>query len=114
MKLGTLFLSCLIPFGLAAAANLSSNESVRSVEIHYAARHFAPQKIEVPAGTSLTLRVVNDSRERIEFESFKLHREKVVEAGETLVLHFQPLKAGTYDFFDDFHEDVPEGQIVAR
>ena len=59
----------------------------------------------------LLLTVVNSSRERIEFESFKLNREKVVGPGETVTVHLPPLHAGTYDFFDDFHPDVPEGSF---
>ena len=103
-----------VPLVAAAATLPADNKSVAAIEIHYAARHFAPEKIEVPAGKPLTLRVINDSQERIEFESFKLHREKVVEPGTTLVLHLPALKPGTYDFFDDFHEDVHDGQITAR
>ncbi len=79
--------------------------------VHY---RFTPQKVAAPAGVPLVLRVVNDSAERIEFESFKLNREKVVEAGQTLVLHLPALKPGAFDFYDDFHSDVPEGQILAK
>lgn len=73
-----------------------------------------PQKLVVPAGQPVVLTVVNSSRERIEFESFKLNREKVVGPGETVTVHLPPLRAGTYDFFDDFHSDVPEGSILAK
>lgn len=85
-----------------------------TIEIRYADRRFTPLEIEVPAQQALTLKVINTSKERIEFESFRLNREKVVGPGETLVLHLPPLKAGSYDFFDDFHDNVPEGTIVAR
>ncbi len=85
-----------------------------TVEIHFKDHRFTPQKVAAPAGVPLVLRVVNDSAERIEFESFKLNREKVVEAGQTLVLHLPALKPGAFDFYDDFHSDVPEGQILAK
>lgn len=83
-------------------------------EIRFVGHHFSPQSLDVPAGQALEIVVVNSSRERIEFESFKLNREKVVGPGDSITVHLPPLHAGTYDFFDDFHDDVPEGSIIAR
>ena len=76
--------------------------------------HFEPQQLAVTAGEPLTLDVSNATDRPIEFESFKLNREKVVEPGETITVHLRPLSPGAYDFYDDFHQDVPEGSIVAR
>ena len=81
--------------------------------IQYANRRFKPAKVAVSTGEPLVIRIVNRSHERIEFESFKLHREKVIGPGETIVVRLPALKPGTYDFFDDFHEAVPDGEIVA-
>jgi hypothetical protein len=83
-------------------------------EIRFFEHHFSPQALVVPAGQALEIVVVNSSRERIEFESFKLNREKVVGPGESITVHLPALRAGSYDFFDDFHEDVPEGAIIAK
>ena len=94
---------------------ISADESANnSVEILYNQRRFTPQKAEVSAGHPVTIRVVNSSKERIEFESFKLNREEVVDPGRTIVVHLPALRPGTYDFYDDFHKDVPEGAIVAK
>ena len=68
----------------------------------------------MPAGQPLTIQVVNVSKETIEFESFKLNREKAIQPGETIVVHLPALSAGSYDFYDDFHQDVPQGSIVAK
>ena len=116
MKPALLVTVFIVGFVALFGAESLPNESLPTTifEIHYSGRRFDPAKLEVPANRPIELRVVNDSAERIEFESFKLHREKVVEAGKTLVLHLPALKPGTYDFFDDFHSDVPEGQISAR
>ena len=62
----------------------------------------------------MIIKVVNGSTETIEFESFKLNREKAVTPGETIIVHLPALSPGTYDFYDDFHQDVPEGTIVAK
>jgi plastocyanin len=96
--------------GLAAAA--SAQDSV--TEIRFGDHHFAPQTLTVPAGRPLVIKVVNSSNETIEFESFKLNREKAIEPGETITVHLPALSPGSYDFYDDFHQDVPEGSIVAK
>lgn len=96
--------------GLAAAA--PADETV--VELRYENRKFTPQTLEVPANRAFKIKIVNASKEAIEFESFKVNREKVVGPGETVTVGVPALKAGSYDFYDDFHRDVPEGTIVAK
>jgi len=88
--------------------------SAKPLEIDLSNHKFSPQVLPVPAGRPLQIRVVNLSKETIEFESFSLNREKVVEPGKSITVRLPALKAGSYDFFDDFHQDVPEGAIVAK
>jgi hypothetical protein len=96
--------------GLAIAA--PADETV--VELRFENRKFIPQTLNVPANRPFKIRIVNASKEAIEFESFKTNREKVVGPGETVVVPMPALKPGSYDFYDDFHRDVPEGTIVAK
>jgi hypothetical protein len=91
-----------------------SNSMDKIPEIHFSKHQFSPQTLVIPAGQPLQIKVVNSSREKIEFESFSLNREKVVEPGESITVRLPALRAGSYDFFDDFHQDVPEGTIVAK
>lgn len=84
------------------------------LEIHFADHRFTPQTLVVHADQPLVIKIVNSSKERIEFESFSLNREKVVDPGESITLRLPALRAGSYDFFDDFHSDVPEGVIIAK
>ncbi|HEY6417760.1 MAG TPA: cupredoxin domain-containing protein [Candidatus Binataceae bacterium] len=83
-------------------------------EIRFANHQYAPQTLTVPAGQPLVLKVVNSSDETIEFESFKLNREKAISPGQTITVRLPALSPGNYDFYDDFHQDVPEGSIVAK
>ncbi|MBV8138090.1 MAG: cupredoxin domain-containing protein [Deltaproteobacteria bacterium] len=83
-------------------------------EIRFEDHKFTPQTLSVPSGQKLTIKVVNASNETIEFESFRLNREKVVTPGQTISVHLPELSAGAYDFYDDFHQDVPQGSIVAK
>ena len=84
------------------------------VELRFENHRFLPQTITVPANRAFRLKVINASKEPIEFESFKLNREKVVGPGETIVVLLPALSPGSYDFYDDFHQDVPAGEIVAK
>lgn len=84
------------------------------VELRFENHRFIPQTISVPANRSFRIKVINASKETIEFESFKLNRERVVGPGETIIVILPGLSPGRYDFYDDFHQDVPEGEIVAK
>ena len=61
-------------------------------EIRFEKHRFTPQSLVIPAGRQVQIRVVNSSTERIEFESFKLNREKIVEPGKTVTVDLRPLK----------------------
>jgi plastocyanin len=102
-------LAVLALVGIAAAA-----ADGNAIELRFERHHFSPVNLNVPAGEAVTIRVVNASNETIEFESFKLNREKAVQPGEAISVHLPALSAGSYDFYDDFHQDVPEGNIVAK
>jgi len=83
-------------------------------EITVTGGRFAPAQVVVPANAAFKIRVTNADTAAIEFESFELHRERVVLPGETITVFMPALPPGTYPFFDDFHRDTPEGAIVAR
>jgi len=105
------------PFFLAAALALgaaAANADNGVIEVRFQDHHFSPANLEVPAGQAVTVRVVNASSETIEFESFRLNREKAVQPGETIAVRLPALSAGSYDFYDDLHQDVPQGSIVAK
>ena len=84
------------------------------IELRFENRRFMPQSITVPANRPFKIRITNASKEAIEFESFKLNREKVVGPGESVLVVLPALRPGSYDFYDDFHQDVPEGTITAK
>jgi hypothetical protein len=96
--------------GLGAATGAQEDVT----EIRFGNHHFTPQTVTVPAGQPLAIKVVNSSKETIEFESFKLNREKAIEPGQTINVHLPALSPGSYDFYDDIHHDVPQGSIIAK
>ena len=111
MKFWTIVLALLLICAGGAAHAASADDTV---ELRYENRKFIPQTLEVPANRPFKIKIVNASKEAIEFESYKVNREKVVGPGETATVNIPALKPGSYDFYDDFHRDVPEGKIVAK
>jgi len=107
VPLTMLALAAVIP---AAAAATDSEP----IQLRYDHHSFSPLTVTVPAGRPLTIKVMNASRETIEFESFKLNRERAIEPGQAISVRLPALSSGKYDFYDDFHQDVPQGTIVAR
>jgi plastocyanin len=83
-------------------------------QINFAGDHFEPASLEVAAGTPIKLKVMNQGKTAIEFESFELNRERVVQPGQTITVQLPKLEPGQYHFFDDFHHEVPQGTISAR
>lgn len=107
----------LILVGAAPAlwpsAGFSANPR-STLQIRFDGGHFTPQMLEVPAHRSLVIEVINASRETIEFESFQLNREVALTPGETVQLRLPALRPGRYDFYDDFHDTVPKGYLIAK
>ncbi len=74
----------------------------------------SPRASTLPANTPVTLHVTNAGNAAVEFESFELHRERVVQPGQTITVYIPALPPGTYPFFDDFSHGIVKGEIVSR
>ena len=103
---------------VAVAVILLGTPTVRAddaiPEIKLQNGRFEPEQLAVPANTAFKVRVTNADNAAIEWESFELHRERVVQPGETITVYIPALAPGTYKFFDDFHHDTVSGAIVAQ
>ena len=73
-----------------------------------------PASLTLPANTPVKLQVTNAGDAAVEFESFELHRERVVQPGQTITVYIPALPPGTYPFFDDFSHGAVKGEIVSR
>ncbi|MDO8431847.1 MAG: cupredoxin domain-containing protein [Candidatus Binatus sp.] len=73
-----------------------------------------PASLTLPANTPVKLQVTNLGDAVIEFESFELNRERVVQPGQTITVNLPPLSPGSYAFVDDFSNGAVKGQIVSR
>jgi len=98
--------------GLAQRARADEGEGPPVIRLHEG--HFDPSELVVPANSAFRVRVVNEESTAIEFESFELNRERVVQPGGEAIVYLPALRPGSYPFFDDFHRDTPKGQITAK
>jgi plastocyanin len=96
---------------VAAGSSGRAQDTSYSLTIHDS--KFEPGTLNVKAGVKFKLIVKNARKVAAEFESAELNREKIVPPGQTVEIYIGPLAAGTYPFFDDFHQST-HGQMVAK
>jgi plastocyanin len=95
---------------LVSTGVASADEFALSIKDH----HFAPAELQVPAGKEFALTVTNDDATAEEFESDDFEAEKVIAGHQSVVIRMQPLDAGRYEFFGEYHEDTAKGALVAK
>ncbi len=74
---------------------------------------FSPANLVIAADKKVEITVKNATAKSMEFESDDLDREKVIPAGKDAKITVGPLKAGSYSYFNEFHEDS-KGTITAK
>jgi plastocyanin len=103
LLLAVLLLAPAVPAGAAG-----------EIEVRIQDNRFVPERVEVPAGQKVRLRVTNEGTEAEEFESTDLNREKIIRPGASVIIFLPPLEPGEYPFFGEFHPETARGVIVAR
>jgi plastocyanin len=109
--LGLVLALGLVPLGLMTTARAADQSSVVIVIKDH---RFVPAEVTVPAGKRVELVIENQDTTPAEFESNDLRREKVVVGKGRISVWLGPLPAGTYVFFDDFHQATARGKLTAR
>jgi Cupredoxin-like domain len=104
------YATLLLAFVAAMPSARAADEYVLTIQDH----RFQPTDITIPADTKIKLIVKNADSTAEEFESSDLNREKVVAAGNQIIVFIGPLSAGRYEFFGDFHPDTARGHIVVQ
>jgi hypothetical protein len=75
---------------------------------------FTPAELTIPAGVKVKLLIHNQDSTPEEFESYELGREKIIPAGQQVVVFVGPVKPGRYPFFGEFHADIAKGVLIAK
>ena len=100
----------LLAMLVAPAARAADDSS----QLRFHSGAVEPASLALPANTPTKLQVTNSGDAAVEFESFELHRERVVQPGQTITVYIPALPPGTYPFFDDFSHGAVKGEIVSR
>lgn len=111
---GHVLLGAMLGVGMLAGPAMTTAAEQPVFAVRAAQGRFEPAELAVPAGTPFRLKITNAEKHVIEFESFELHRERVVQPGQTITVIMPSVGTGTYTFVDDLHRSTPEGAIVAK
>lgn len=98
-------LFCLLPV---------TSYAVESYTIAIKDHKFEPAEITIPADTKVKLLVRNLDATPEEFESYEMHREKIIRGNSQAVIFIGPLKAGSYPFFGEFNPKTAQGRITVK
>lgn len=99
----------LLTFAVPAAAQTPPGPITITVRDN----KFEPSEVTIPAGVKAELVIRNAQQKPAEFESHSLKREKVIPPGGSVSIFVGPLKAGRYEFIDDFHP-ATKGVVVVK
>ncbi len=106
---GIVLAAALLPVLFATSALAADPQVTIVLKDH----QFTPHDVPVPAGVKVELLIQNQQDVMAEFESTKLHREKIVQPGSQISVFVGPLDPGQYEFFDDFH-NASRGFLVVK
>jgi hypothetical protein len=100
-------------FLLTLVASATAQTASGPVTITVRDNKFEPNEVSIPAGVKAELVIRNQQQKPAEFESVSLKREKVIPPGRSVSIFVGPLKAGRYEFTDDFHP-ATKGVLVVK
>jgi hypothetical protein len=98
--------------GLAVAAVTPAAEATLALTLKD--HHFDPAQPTIPANQRVKVTVKNLDATPAEFESDEFKAEKIIPAGKEVSFYIGPLKPGTYEFHDDYHEDASKTHLTAQ
>ena len=75
---------------------------------------FTPAELKVPAGTPFIIKVKNENDAPAEFESKDMKLEKLVAGHAEILAKVKALPGGTFEFYDEYHEDTARGAVVSE
>lgn len=101
----------LAALALAAPNALAAQTPTFRISIKH--QKFTPDALHIPAGKQVKILVKNEDAMPAEFESYDFNREKVVPGNSQVAVYVGPMKAGTYGFFNDFHQSS-KGKLIVK
>lgn len=75
---------------------------------------FSPPELTIPADTKVKISLKNLDKETAEFISDDFKGGKVVAGGKEVSFFIGPLKAGVYEFHDEYHEAQSKTRLTVK
>ena len=108
----------LAAFAVIAFAGLQPGDSAQAADPGFSLtlkdHRFTPSEITIPANTRVRFLVKNLDATPAEFESDNFKAEKIIPAGKEVTILIGPLKAGTYEFHDEYHEETSKSTLIVK
>lgn len=104
----------LLTFMFIPFLAMAEGSDVFEVNLFIKDHIFTPSYVEAPSGRKIRLIINNQDDSAEEFESFDLHREKIVPAKTSAHVVLAPLEPGQYKFFGDFHQETAHGVLCIK
>jgi plastocyanin len=101
-------------FSVSALALSGAVMAADAITLTIKDHKFTPTEIRVPAGKPAVLKIKNEDSTAEEFESKALKIEKVIAGGKEGTVHLPALKAGSYPFVGEHHEDTAKGVVIVE
>lgn len=76
-------------------------------------QQFSPDILTIPSGKQVKILIHNQDAMPAEFESYDFNSEKVIPGHSRIPVYIGPLKAGRYDFFNDFYS-ASKGKLIVK
>jgi plastocyanin len=109
-----LLLSSVVALSAWALAAPAAHADDNTLTVTLKDHKFTPDTVEIAAGTTVKLLVVNADPTPEEFDSDALHREKVIPGGGQGIVVIGPLKPGVYKFEGEYHDDTAQGRVIVK
>jgi plastocyanin len=99
---------------LASCAAMAQSATDNAFELTIQDHKFTPAPLTIPADTKIKITLHNQDQTTAEFISDDFKGGKLVAGGKTASFFIGPLKAGTYEFHDEYHEDASKTQLIVK
>jgi hypothetical protein len=101
-------------FSLLAVTVAVEAKDLKTYELTLKGQAFTPAELKVPAGEAFIIKLKNENDAPAEFESKDMKFEKIVAGRASIVTKVKALPGGTFEFYDEYHEDTARGTVVSE
>ena len=104
----------LVGLALMFATPVAASADGATLALELKDHKFNPLTPTIPANTEVTVTLKNLDATPAEFESDDFSLEKVVPGNGTIIVKIGPLKAGSYEIHDEYHEAQSKTQLTVQ